>query len=107
MLIRIRYNAERFPRVIILPNHKKQVFHSDRRELDFEENDAYILLKDNARISLGNWEFSIIGIIDEKRQEPLKETEFKAETPILAPETGKRKICLKGKNIKNREGIWK
>jgi len=89
-LIRIRYNATRFPRTIILPDHKKQVFQADKRELDFEEYDANLMLKNNVRLTPNTWEFSIVGVIEEtKGQAPKKEAEIKAETPVLASKTEK------------------
>ena len=65
MLLRIKYNSNRFPRTIILKNHKTKVFHPDKKEIDFEEYDAYLLLKNNSRLKAEKWEFSIVGITDE------------------------------------------
>jgi len=72
-LIQIRYNAGRFPRVIILRNHKKQVFQPDKQELYFTEYDANLLLKNNSRIKSDIWEFSVVGVEEITASLPEKE----------------------------------
>jgi hypothetical protein len=58
-MIRIKYNGRRFPRTISLRKHEKRVFLPGRREIDFDDYEAYALLKGNIRIAPRLWEFNI------------------------------------------------
>jgi hypothetical protein len=83
MLIRIKYNAERFPRTIILRNHKTKVFQPNKREIDFEEYDAYLLLKNNSRLKVEKWEFNVVGVIEGTETKTIEENpDFKDEQEI-------------------------
>lgn len=90
-LIRIRYNGERFPRTINLRGHKTKTFQPDKREIEFEAYDAYLMLRNNARLKVDGWEFNVTGVVEEiKGQDTEKEAEIKAETPISALKTEKK-----------------
>lgn len=62
MLVLIRYNASRFPRVVSLQGGATKSFQHDRKVLELDEYDAMRLLRNNSRITPTKWEFSVIGI---------------------------------------------
>ena len=65
-MLRLQYNGARFPRVIILKNHKKTTFLSNRRVLTLDDYNAYLLLRNNVRISAAVWEINVVEVIEEK-----------------------------------------
>ena len=62
MVISVRFNGRRFPRVVSLRKGGNISFLPDRLVLDLEEYDALYLLKSNNRISPERWEFAIAGV---------------------------------------------
>lgn len=63
-MLKIRYNGTRFPRVVVLRNHMKKVYHHPKQEIFFDEYDANTVMKNNSRLSPEAWEFSIVGIYE-------------------------------------------
>lgn len=95
MPVRIKYNGRRYPRTVSIRGGTSRAFLVDRRELDLDDYDAYVLLKANSRLTPNTWEFNVLGVIEGKPKEP--------ERPL--PEVKKTVTYIKKEETKPVEKI--
>ena len=62
-MLKVRYNGRRFPRTVAIRRQGKKTFLADRKELTLEDYDAYLLLRNNIRISPTLWEFNVVEVV--------------------------------------------
>lgn len=82
-MLKIHYNGVRFPRIVNLKAHRITSFLANRKELELEDYDAYLLLRNNIRLSPDVWAFNVVEVIKDKDKpwrEALKPLEDKKET---------------------------
>lgn len=79
-MVYLKYNGNRFPRAVILNKHRKEVFHPTKRVIEFENSDAYLILKYNSRLNPRLWEFDIVDEIPEVKLTKTASLELK---PII------------------------
>jgi len=80
-MVYLKYNGNRFPRAVILNKHRKEVFHPTKRVIEFENSDAYLILKYNSRLNPRLWEFDIVDEIACQA----KAVKVEVEAPVEAP----------------------
>lgn len=89
-LVKIRYNGRRFPRTINLRSHKTKVFHPQGRELEFDEYDANLMLRNNIRIGLDSWEFSVVGVSETDNLKAVDDEFISPATVVTSKEKPKK-----------------
>lgn len=66
-MLKIRYNGRRFPRTVNLRGRRTPMsFLSNRTVIEFEDYDAYLILRGNTRLDLNRWEFNIVSEMPKK-----------------------------------------
>ena len=107
MRIVIKYNNTRFPRTVPIQGGKKLNFVKDRLILELEEYDALALLNNNNRIKPDVWEFTVINVIadnkDNGKMPPVISVQESSDNKNIKEEDSVREIS---KTRINRKGKY-